>query len=139
MSRHTVEAREPERYEIVVGFDPPLDTFFGQVIDRETRATVEHRQERREQLYRDALASGVEPEPDDDESTDEDYFTLWVGTSVGEVLTVEALADALAPFATLTPELRETLRNDCAREARPPTEHQLLIRSFLDGITKKRS
>jgi hypothetical protein len=138
MSRHTIEAREPAAFEIVVGYDPPLDTFFGQVINREVRARVEHAQERRERAYRDALAGGVEPEADGDEAEDEDYFTLWTGTTVGEVTTIEALTEALAPYAVLTPEMQETLRRDREREAHPPTSYQQLMRSLLGDTTKRR-
>lgn len=139
MSRHTIEAGEPGRYEIIVGYDPPLDSFFGQVIDREVRARIERAQEEHERAYREALASGVGPETNENEAEDEDYFTLWVGTTVGEVPTVDVLAEALAPYATLTPEMRETLRADRERQTHPPTRYQQMMRSVLDDITKKRS
>ena len=136
MSRHTIEAGEPGRYEIIAGYDPPLDSFFGQVIYREVRARIERAQDAREWAYREALSKGVEPEMDEDE---DDYFTLWVGTTVGEVPTVERLAEALAPYAVLTPEMLETLRADREREAHPPTHYQQMMRSVLDDITKKLS
>ena len=139
MSRHTIEAGEPAAFEIVVGYDPPLDTFFGQVIDREVRARIEHAREKRERACRDALAGGIEPETGGDAAEDQDYFTLWVGTTVGEVTTVEALTEALAPYATLTPEMQETLLRDRDREAHPPTSYQQLMRSLLSDTTKKRS
>ena len=131
MSRHTIEAEEPGRYEIIVGYDPPLDSFFGQVIDRELRARLERAHEEREQAYSEALSRGVEPETDEDETADEDYFTLWSGTSVGEVPTVEALAEALSRYAVLTPEMREMLRRDREREAHPPTAFQQMMRDLL--------
>lgn len=139
MSRHTIEAREPAAFEIVVGYDPPLDTFFGQVINREVRARIERAREERERAYRDALTRGVAPQNERDEAEDEDYFTLWVGTTGGEVQTVEALAEALAPYAVLTPEMQEALRRDREREAHPPTRYQQLMRSLLRDTTKKRS
>ena len=36
MSRHNVSTNDPDKYECVVGYDAPLDTYFGQVIDLET-------------------------------------------------------------------------------------------------------
>jgi hypothetical protein len=138
MSRHTIEAGEPAAFEIVIGYDPPLDSFFAQVINREVRARIERAQEERERAYRDALTRGVEPDADRDEAEDEDYFTLWVGTTVGEVQTVEDLAEALAPYAVISPEMRETLRRDREREAHPPTRYQQLMRSLLRGSTKRR-
>lgn len=137
MSRHTIEAEEPGRYEIVVGYDPPLDSFFGQVIDREVHARLERAQEEREQSYSEAAARGVKPETVEDETAEEDYFTLWVGTTVGEVPTVEALAEALSRYAALTPEMRETLRRDREREAHPPTAYQQMMCDLLNNVTKK--
>lgn len=131
MSRHTIEAEEPGRYEIIVGYDPPLDSFFGQVIDREVRARLEREQEERERAYSEALSKGIELETDEDETADEDYFALWTGTTVGEVPTVEALAEALSRYATLTPEMRERLRCDREREAHPPTALQQMMRDLL--------
>lgn len=131
MSRHTIEAEESGRYEIIVGYDPPLDSFFGQVIDREILARLEREQEKRERAYGEALSRGVEPETGEDETADEDYFALWVGTNVGEVPTVEALAEALSQYAALTPEMQETLRRDREREAHPPTAFQQMMRDFL--------
>jgi len=131
MSRHTIEAKEPGRYEIIVGYDPPLDSFFGQVIDREVRARLEREHEERGRAYGEALSKGIEPEADVDETADEDHFTLWAGTTVGEVPTVEALAEALTPYAVLTPEMKETLRHDREHEAHPPTAYQRMIRDLL--------
>ena len=139
MSRHTIEANEQWRYEIIVGYDPPLDSFFGQVIDREVRARHERAQEERERAYSEALSRGVEPETNDVETADEDYFTLWTGTTVGEVPTVEALAEALSRYAALTPEMRETLRRDREREAHPLTAYQQMMHDLLNHVTKKRS
>lgn len=140
MSRHTIEARDPDRFECIVGYDPPLDTFFGQIIDRMARARLERAQEegeRRDSAYAEATSEGVGP--DTGESEDGDYFVLWVGTTVGEVPTVEALTAALAPYVSLTPEIGESLRRDREREAHPPTRHQQMIRSLLDDIAKKQS
>lgn len=137
MSRHTVEARDPDRFECIVGYDPPLDTFFGQVIDREILARLVQAQEERKRT--DAEATSEVVEPDFGESEDEDYFVLWVGTTVGEVPTVEALTAALAPYVSLTAEIGEWLRRDREREAHPPTRHQQMIRSLLDDIAKKQS
>lgn len=117
MSRHSIQAREPERFEIIVGYDAPLQTFFAQVIDLDMLARAEN----------------------DESSVDEDYFALWVGTSHNEILTVEALANALAPYAYLTDEARETLRRDHEREAHPPTTHQREMLAFTKNLTNSKS
>ncbi len=117
MSRHIIQAREAARFEIIVGYDAPLHTFFAQVKDREVLARAE----------------------DDESSVDEDYFALWVGTSLNEIPTVESLANALAPYADLPDEGRETLRRDHEREAHPPTTHQRQMLDFIKDLTNSHS
>jgi len=36
LSRYPIEARDPSRYTVTVGWDSPLQTYFGQVIDKAT-------------------------------------------------------------------------------------------------------
>jgi hypothetical protein len=72
---------------VVVGWDNPLSTFFAQV---------------------DRVQDADDPsEP----------VLLWIGSQLGEVTQAEQLADPLAPYAELTPELIELLRADRATDA----------------------
>jgi len=63
MSRHTLAALHPQ-HTCVVGYDPPLGTFFAQLWDQSIPAA-------------------------------EEQLVLWVGTTLEEIPTVQALASAL--------------------------------------------
>ena len=83
MSRHQIEAFDPLN-KVIVGWDPPLQTFFVQVIDRK-----------------------AEEAGDDDEK-----FVLWEGCSMREIGELDDLADVLRHHAELTPEIRTALGAD---------------------------
>lgn len=83
MSRHEIEAFDPLN-KVIVGWDPPLQTFFAQVIDRK-----------------------AEEAGDDDEK-----FVLWEGCTLREIQHVDDLGDALRHHADLTPEIRLALDED---------------------------
>jgi len=88
MSRYEIPASQPY-HRVVVGYDPPLGTFFAQVID----TTV----------------------PDTDARP-----VLWVGTEVGEVPTVCALAVALQDYAAIpAPEWEQLEREQQTIGFRP--------------------
>jgi hypothetical protein len=72
---------------VVVGWDNPLSTFFAQV---------------------ERIQDADDPR---------DPILLWIGSLLGEVTRAEQLADPLAPYAELTPELIERLRADRAADA----------------------
>ncbi|WKA31625.1 hypothetical protein [Bradyrhizobium roseum] len=80
MSRHEIEAFDPLN-KVIVGWDPPLQTFFVQVIVRK-----------------------AEEAGDDDEK-----LVLWEGCSMREIQDVDDLGDILRHHAELTPEIRLTL------------------------------
>jgi hypothetical protein len=100
MSRHCI-ARQPN--EVVVGWDPPFQSFFLEVFD---------------------VAKG---EDEDDE------VLLWLGPPVGEIPTVAALEATLAAHAeltsgaTLTPELRRKLEEDRANSSQPTPYQRHMI------------
>ena len=81
MSRYYIPAVAPH-YTCVVGWDPPLGTFFARIED----LTVAVEDPRRE--------------------------VLWVGTGLHELLTVEALARAIAAYAVLSLALRQQLASE---------------------------
>ena len=72
MSRHLIAALQPQ-YTCVVGYDPPLGTFFAQVWDQTLPAT-------------------------------EEQVVLWVGTTLHEIPTVQALATDLRKYAVIPAE-----------------------------------
>jgi len=87
---------------VVVGWDNPLATFFAQV----------------ERI-----------QADDDPR---DPILLWIGSQPGEVAQADQLADPLAPYAELTPELIEQLRADRAADAdRGPSVLQRTARAIF--------
>ncbi len=107
MSRYTIEAKDPERFTIVVGYDGALTTYFGQVIDRQIE---------REEEEQAARIIANEQEEDDD-TPERDPVVLWVGTSVGEVPSVTELTRLVKPYAVVVapalanqPKRRRTAR-----------------------------
>ena len=86
MSRHAIETFDPNNTAIV-GWDPPLQTFFA--------------------LVKSRLREKRDPD---------DPFLLWIGCEAGEIADVEALAAQLAPFAELAPEIRAALEADREHE-----------------------
>ena len=82
MSR--IDVRSDELYNVTVGWDPPLQTFFGQVFDRK--------------------AEEVDPDGGP-------CVVLWVGA--GErIATVEHLAELMARYVTLDEETKLQLVRD---------------------------
>lgn len=75
--------------ECLLGWDNPLQTFFGQVyrIDEEGE---------RVDLY-------------EEDCVEKDGTILWVGASVGEIATVEDLAARLRPFVELPRDVKDRL------------------------------
>jgi hypothetical protein len=84
MSRHEIPAKDPN-HKVIVGWDHPLLTFFGQVIDRRKEA------------------AGADFG---------DHLVKWIGTSVSEFYDVDDLAGRIRRFADLSPEIRATLYGD---------------------------
>lgn len=81
MSRYRIPTQDPHQ-RCVVGYDPPLGTFFAQIED----VTIPIEDERR--------------------------LVLWVGAAVHEIVTVAALADALQGAAILPTEVQAQLAHD---------------------------
>jgi hypothetical protein len=97
MSRYTIPAHEA-RYHVVVGWDPPLATFFGEVWD--TTVPDEH---------------------------DDAACVVWAGAALGALPTVAALQTCLAAFATLPEDVMAQLRHDEATPTpRSPLQERLL-------------
>jgi hypothetical protein len=97
MSRYEFES-DDGRYEVAVGYDPPLQTFFGIV-------TFEN------------------PNSDDEFEYEDDEIILWVGTNVMEITDVHKLQEALKDYFTFSDKVVANLSVDQVH-AVPPTEHQ---------------
>ena len=80
MSRHTITALHPQ-HTCVVGYDPPLGTFFAQVWDQTLPAA-------------------------------EEQVVLWVGTTLYEMPTVQALATALREYAVIPADVWQRLESE---------------------------
>ena len=81
MSRYTIAPFDP-RFEIVVGWDWPMRTYFAQVLDNEN--------------------------PEDDEN----YARVWIGTSFDEIQTPEELHAAIAAYGNMPDDIIQDLRDD---------------------------
>lgn len=128
MSRHEITAKDPN-WTCVVGWDHGLETYFAQVRDEEVeRAACEAA----ERIVEDCRSTG-RANAADRIAANRDSMIFWVGAEcVREITTVEELAARLAPYAELSPEMRETLREDREREeATPRTDHQLKMLDFV--------
>jgi hypothetical protein len=90
VSRYEIAGKNPD-HSVVVGYDPPLRTFFAQV-----------------------SCAGA------DEDEDDGHMLLWVGTNPGEIATVESLARTLATFAEIPAAVADELRADLAAKISAP-------------------
>ena len=82
MTRYSIDPFSG-RFEITIGWDRPLNSFFAQVHDLEVS--------------------------DDDEG---DPVVVWVGATHSEILTPEALQLHIARYGTIPDEIMQTLRAD---------------------------
>lgn len=86
MSRRYLKPRK-SYHEVVVGWDPPLQTFFVQVRDL-----------RPDQRFTGGVL---------------DDLVLWKGASaIGEICDVDELIAVVAPYAFISPWMRESLLHD---------------------------
>ena len=92
MSRHTI--RKDEQFEVVVGWDDPLGTFFGQVFD--------------------VQAGG---------GADDDVFLVMVGYKPGGITDLAGLQEAVASYASIPTNMCLTLLAE-QENRRLPTEFQ---------------
>jgi hypothetical protein len=90
MSRYLIPAIQTE-HRIVVGWDSPLASFFAEVTDLNLEAAIERGECSEEEV---------------------DATILWVGTTLGELPTLEHLQAAIAPFAILSTDIVEQLQSD---------------------------
>jgi hypothetical protein len=98
MSQHSIPGSLPG-HVIVVGYDPPLETFFVQVHTH-------------------------------DRATGEDDLVYWRGTYPFELVSIAALAEAVAPYAVLSAEVHAQLQHDYQRRT-TPTPLQRAVRAHM--------
>jgi hypothetical protein len=97
MSRYAIPP-DDQRFQVIVGWDAPLTTFFAQV-----------------------FVTTVEAEEDDT------ACVLWVGDDVQAITTVAALQDALQGYATMSPDIVARLQHDQATTPpRSPLQERML-------------
>lgn len=82
MSRHEIRPRDPA-HKIIVGWDPPLCTYFAQVIDRQKEAAGE-----------------------------DEKFVLWIGCSYREISEIEELRIRIKPWAYINGDIGTKLYGD---------------------------
>lgn len=109
MSRHVI--RKDDSFEVVVGYDGPLKTFFAQVYD--VKATREAEKD-------DPLADEV--------------MVLWEGVKPDEIASVHDLAKLVEPYALITEDMFATLYLDRS-EAPEPTAFQKEMIDRIKGAT----
>jgi hypothetical protein len=108
MSRYLIPAIHTE-HRIVVGWDSPLASFFAEVTDLNVGAAI------------------VRGECSEEEV---DATILWVGTTLGELPTLEQLQTAIAPFAILSTDIVEQLQSD-HDQPWVPSPMQQSMRQFI--------
>jgi len=102
MSRHTIECFSA-RFQLVVGWDRPLGSFFAQVEDLELT------------------------------DKDDDRVLVWVGASYAEIPTPEALQPHIAQYAIISDDMLATLRADRAATLdRGDTQLQRMMRRIAE-------
>lgn len=104
MVQYVMPAKQPG-YQIRVGWDNPLMTFFGQVVK-------------------------IPDDPEEDEDV-----TLWIGTSQRECLTVKDLVDRLALFGCVSDDVQKMLYRDRVSALdRGPTRLQRQMSALLPPV-----
>jgi len=102
MSRYTIPPND-RRFQVIVGWDAPLTTFFAQVFDM----TV-------------------------DAEEDDTACVLWVGADLQALTTVAAVQDALQAYATIAPDVAARLQHDQAT-TQPRSALQERMLQWLHG------
>jgi hypothetical protein len=109
MSRYLIPAIQAE-HRIAVGWDSPMASFFAEVTDLNVEAAIERGEYSEEEV---------------------DATILWVGTTLGELPTLEHLQAAIAPFAILSTDIVEQIQSDYDQPW-IPSPMQQSMRQFID-------
>lgn len=100
MSRHEVKSFNTDQFTVIVGWDNPLQTYFAQVWDAQLK------------------------------DEDDKGCVFWVGTHLGSVRSVAALAEVISGYALLPEDTMEQLEQDQA-ETELPTPLQQWVSARL--------
>lgn len=87
MSRHILTPKN-EDHEVVVGWDPPLNTFFVHIIDTSK------------------------------DEEDESYDVLWVGCRFNEILDIQAIMAMVEPHIIIIDQERQTLIKELLNDSK---------------------
>ena len=131
MSQHIIDNQTSPHF-FRIGFDPGLNTFFAQVVDRELHRIAEEAGERVDE----AIRNNRDYSPEDARAADAETIILWVGTTPDEIQTVEALGEALKNYVELDSGLKATLLEDMKRTAHPPTALQSMMHRLITDASK---
>lgn len=128
VSRHQIPALLTNHI-CIVGYDRGMKTFFATVEDNEIQRLAFEAADR----VSDAHNQHIEPSADDVEMCEREALIFWIGADkVGQVPTVEALAEHLKPYAEISEEMLKTLRGDQQREEETPrSRFQLEMQQFI--------
>jgi hypothetical protein len=115
MSRYSVQCYEPEKFLCVAGWDGPLETYFAQVIDRESLDECERGKSATEADY------------------DGTNIIQWCGTRGGELPSVADLGAEIAEWAELPAELARRLEEDRKGSWKPTELQRRMNELFAPG------
>jgi hypothetical protein len=115
MSRHSVECREPEKFLCLLGWDAPLETYFAQVIDRES------------------LDESERTRPATEVDYDGTNLVLWCGVATGELPRVADLGAAIAEWAELPAGLARRLEEERQGSRKPTPLQRRMNELFAPG------
>lgn len=100
MSRYVIAAKDPHQHICFVGYDPPLRTYFAQVLGRETFEPEELRDTALEELV-----------------FDDENMRLWIGTTPAEITDIVGLQSRIAEYAVIPEAVRLRLEQDQAQRS----------------------
>lgn len=123
MSKHEQTSADGA-YHVAYGYDNPLSTYFLQVY----MAAQQRRADEAAARIETAYAQGGQPTDADCRLADETGMILWLGTTTGELPTVEALVAAALPYVAIPAETITVLRATQA-SAPGPTALQATLRA----------
>ena len=129
MSRYEIKARDPARHHVTAGWDDPLGTYFFTVDDM---AAIQHNR-----LIEGAMRLHL-PESRAWEhlaaELADDTALCWRGGTVGEITSVDALSDLLAPYADIPLAVVARLEDE-RQNAAPLSQIQQKVRDILTRDT----
>ncbi len=119
MSRYVIAAKDERQHLCIVGYDNPLQTYFAQVLERETFDAEELRDTKVEELQ-----------------FDDEHIALWIGTHPFEISHISELRIRLAKYAEVPKGIWLQLAQDRSQRSALTTlqqEMHALIKEWSTG------